>query len=207
MRGRRAPQESDTEVVKQPEEHNKDEPLSSSVNNSKGDISSDQFVTPSKEDSISETPSSGRGARRSASVRRSASSSRSTSVTPSSRSRSKARNMSDKLEKETANPEKPAESKDSTTQDKKADSKDPKPQDKKADSKDPKPQDKIAAGSKDVVGTPDKPSRSVKESPAATSTPNRQPTFAVNKHHSEAKASKVVQVMKNRLLKVLMGLN
>ena len=195
MRGRRAPLESETEAVKQQEEHNKDEPLSSSVNNSKGDTSTDHFVTPSKEDSVSETPSSGRGARRSASVRRSASSSRSTSVTPSSRSRSKARNMSDKVAKETANPEKPAESKDSTTQD------------MKADAKDPKPQDKIAAGSKDVVGTPDKPSRSVKESPAATSTPNRQPTFAVNKQHSEVKASKVVQVIRKRVLKVLKGLN
>ncbi len=116
---------------------------------------------------FSETPSSGRGARRSASVRRSASSSRSTSVTPSPRSR--ARNTSDKAAKETASLEKPIGSDDSSTQEK-------------------------SGGSKDLVGTPNKPSRSVKESPVATSTPTRCSEVAVDRQHTDADSSKAFQV-------------
>ena len=125
---------------------------------------------------FSETPSSGRGTRRSASERRSASSSRSTSVTPTSKSR--ARNTSDKVAKETASLEKPTGSEDSSTQEK-------------------------SGGSKDLVGTPNKPSRSVKESPVATSTPSRHSEVAVDRQHTEDNSSKAFQVKKIAIIFII----
>ncbi len=53
-----------------------------------------------------------------------------------------------------------------------------------------------SGGSKDLVGTPNKPSRSVKESPVATSTPSRHSEVSVDRQHTEDNSSKAFQVKK-----------